>query len=160
MIYLDLNNLLNWIFLKWFWIEYWIESILRKIQTLNWINLGIEQGYREEEGGEVVEQVDHQHTCSCWAGGEAEVQGKTYLKNNKFSNRAKTTIDIFTTSATSLAVTIIRTRATAGVVGSDVKEGNLSLSKAIAISCLVCLCSSGNRVSFGFRVSSALEGKQ
>ena len=40
-----MNNFLNWIFMKWFWIEYWIESILRKIQTLNWINLGIEQGY-------------------------------------------------------------------------------------------------------------------
>ena len=40
-----MNNILNWIFLKWFWIEYWIESILHKIQTLNWINLGIEQGY-------------------------------------------------------------------------------------------------------------------
>ena len=41
----ELNNLLNWIFMKWFWIEYWIESILSEIQTLNWINLGIEQGY-------------------------------------------------------------------------------------------------------------------
>ena len=31
--------------MKQLWIEYWIESILGKIQTLNWINLGIEQGY-------------------------------------------------------------------------------------------------------------------
>ena len=30
---------------------------------------------RYEEGGEVVEKVDHQHT-----GREAEVQGQTYLK--------------------------------------------------------------------------------
>ena len=36
---------MNWIFMKWFWIEYWIESILSEIQTLNWINLGIGQGY-------------------------------------------------------------------------------------------------------------------
>ena len=31
---------------------------------------------REEEGGEVVEKVDHQHT----EGEAAEVQGETYLK--------------------------------------------------------------------------------
>ena len=36
---------MNWIFTKWFWIEYWIESILSEIQTLNWINLGIGHGY-------------------------------------------------------------------------------------------------------------------
>ena len=41
----ELNKLLNWIFMIQLWIEYWIESILGKIQTLNWINLGIEQGY-------------------------------------------------------------------------------------------------------------------
>ena len=41
----ELNNLLNWIFMKLIWIKYWIESILSEIQTLNWINLGIEQGY-------------------------------------------------------------------------------------------------------------------
>ena len=31
--------------MKRIWIEYWIESILGKIQILNWINLGIGQGY-------------------------------------------------------------------------------------------------------------------
>ena len=41
----ELNNLLNWIFLKSFWIKYWIESILSEIQTLNWIKLGIGHGY-------------------------------------------------------------------------------------------------------------------
>ena len=46
MIYFWLNNLLNWIFVKPIWIEYWIESILGKIQTLNWINLGIGHGKR------------------------------------------------------------------------------------------------------------------
>ena len=38
MIYFLLNNLLNWILVK----PIWIESILGKIQTLNWINLGIQ----------------------------------------------------------------------------------------------------------------------
>ena len=41
---LEFKNLLNWIttdFLKIFWIEYWIESILGKIQTLiesDWVS--------------------------------------------------------------------------------------------------------------------------
>ena len=38
------NLNLNWIFMKLFWNEYWIESILGKIQILNWINLDIGQG--------------------------------------------------------------------------------------------------------------------
>ena len=47
----ELNKLLNWIFMIQLWIEYWIESILGKIQTLNWINLGIEQGYPKSSNG-------------------------------------------------------------------------------------------------------------
>ena len=38
----------------------------------------------KEEGGKVMEQVDHQHTCSYRARGEAEVQGKTNLKKDMF----------------------------------------------------------------------------
>ena len=34
---LELNNSLNWIFGDQYWIEHWIESIIGKIQTLNWI---------------------------------------------------------------------------------------------------------------------------
>jgi len=39
---------------------------------------------RYEEGGEVVEKVDHQHT-----GREAEVQGQTYLSNIPDSDNYK-----------------------------------------------------------------------
>ena len=46
-IFFILNNILNWIFVKQFWIMFWIESILDKIQILNWISLGIGHGYRE-----------------------------------------------------------------------------------------------------------------
>ena len=44
-IFFILNNILNWIFMKQFWIEYWIESILDKIQTLQCIELN-QFGYR------------------------------------------------------------------------------------------------------------------
>ena len=41
----ELNNCLNWILGNQYWIDYWIESIFAEIQTLNWIVLGIAQGY-------------------------------------------------------------------------------------------------------------------
>ena len=41
----ELNNCLNWILGNQYWIEYWIESNFDEIQTLNWIVLGIDQGY-------------------------------------------------------------------------------------------------------------------
>ena len=45
---IELDNLLNWIFVKYYWIEYWIESFFGKIQILNWINLGIAHPYLDE----------------------------------------------------------------------------------------------------------------
>ena len=38
---IELDNFLNWIIVKYYWIEYWIESFFGEIQILNWINLGI-----------------------------------------------------------------------------------------------------------------------
>ena len=43
--FFEMNNFLNWIFVKNYCIEYWIESFFGKIQILNWINLGIAHPY-------------------------------------------------------------------------------------------------------------------
>ena len=89
----ELNNLFNWISLKQVWIEYWIESILGEIQRLNWINLGIEQGYviRLKTFSKILE-LWHIFSSLCW---EIELPPKLILYKRDAGRPAENLLKTF-----------------------------------------------------------------
>ena len=55
---LFLNRIISWIesWVKQYWIEYWINRFFGKIQTLNWIRLGIGHHYRPTRAKKYVKR--------------------------------------------------------------------------------------------------------